>query len=183
MPEVSGDGTAPPLISFGPVGNWLLRLCKLAALIGGLVFVALVAMLIVSIVGRKLASYPVPGDVEVLQMCAAAATASFFAYCHLMRGDVRVDFFTQHLAPRHVLLLDAFASLLVGLFGALIAWRTAVGAWSLREVGETSVILSWPMWIAQMLMVPGFVLLALAGGYMAGRCWQERARLRSGTGA
>jgi hypothetical protein len=28
-------------------------------------------------------------------------------------------------------------------------------------------ILGWPLWIAQILMVPGFVLLALAGFYMA----------------
>jgi len=38
-----------------------------------------------------------------------------------------------------------------------------------REVGETSAILGWPVWVAQILMVPGFVLLALAGLYMAMR--------------
>ena len=27
-------------------------------------------------------------------------------------------------------------------------------------------ILGWPLWLAQILMVPGFVLLALAGFYM-----------------
>ena len=34
---------------------------------GGLVFVALVAMQIVSIVGRKLFAWPVPGDVDVIE--------------------------------------------------------------------------------------------------------------------
>ena len=57
-------------------------------LVASLVFVALVVMSIVSIVGRKLLSWPVPGDVEVLQMCAAFASSSFFAYCHLINGDV-----------------------------------------------------------------------------------------------
>ena len=56
--------------------------------------------------------------------------------------------------------MDAFGSLLVGLFGALIAWRTAAGALAVKEVGETSAILGWPVWIAQGLMVPGFVMLA-----------------------
>ena len=41
-----------------------------------------------------------------------------------------------------------------------------LGALSLKEVGETTAILAWPMWVGQMLMVPGFVLLALAGFYM-----------------
>ena len=151
---------------FGPGGRLLFAWSKYLAIFGGLVFVGLVAMSIVSIVGRKLFAWVVPGDVELLQMCAAFAASSFFAYCHMINGDVKVDFFTQTLAPRKVARLDAFGSLLVGLFGTLIAWRTAVGALSIKEVGETSAILGWPVWVAQALMVPGFLLLAAAGFYM-----------------
>jgi len=166
MEEPQAAGAALPGTGFGPAGRALFRVSKLLAVAGGLVFVALVAMEIVSIVGRKLFSAPVPGDVEILQMCAAFASAAFFAYCHLARGDVKVDFFTHNLAPRKVALLDALGSLLVGLFGALIAWRTAAGAVALEEVGETSAVLGWPVWLAQALMVPSFALLALAGFYM-----------------
>jgi TRAP-type C4-dicarboxylate transport system permease small subunit len=162
--QPAGGRTGPP--GFGPVGLALRAVCKVTAVLGGLVFVGLVAMSIVSIVGRKLAAAPVPGDVEVLQLCSAFAASTFFAYCHLNSGDVKVDFFTNNLSSRIVTRLDAFGSLLVGLFGALIAWRTAVGALSLKEVGETTAILAWPLWVAQMLMVPGFALLALAGFYM-----------------
>lgn len=152
--------------AFAAFGRVLRLLSKASAIFGGLVFVALVAMSIVSIVGRKLASAPVPGDVELLQLCAAFASASFFAWCHLNHGDVKVDFFTSRLSLRNVSRLDAFGSLLVGSFGALIAWRSLVGALSLKEAGETTAILGWPVWIGQLLMVPGFVLLALAGVYM-----------------
>ena len=150
----------------GPGGRLLLAWSKYLAVAGGLVFVGLVAMSIVSIVGRKLFAWVVPGDVELLQMCAAFAASSFFAYCHMINGNVKVDFFTHNLAPRNIARLDAFGSLLVGLFGALIAWRTGVGALSIKEVGETSAILGWPVWVAQALMVPGFVMLAAAGFYM-----------------
>ena len=155
------DASAAP--TFGPAGGALFVTCKWTAIAGGLVFVALVLMSIVSIAGRKLVSWPVPGDVEVLQMCAAFASSCFFAYCHLINGDVKVDFFTHNMAPRKVHAMDAFGSLLVGIFGAVIAWRTAAGAISIKEVGETSAILGWPVWIAQGLMVPGFLLLAAAG--------------------
>ena len=111
-----------------PIGRLLLTATKYLAIAGGLVFVGLVVMSIVSITGRKLFSWPVPGDVEILQMCAAFASSCFFAYCHMANGDVKVDFFTHNLAPRKVATLDAFGSLLVGLFGALITWRTAAGA-------------------------------------------------------
>ena len=161
-------GAAPVALTpaFGPGGRALLAAAKQLAIGGGLVFVALVAMSLTSIVGRKLFSWPVPGDVEMLQMCAAFASASFFAWCHLVDGDVKVDFFTHNLSPRAVAAMDAAGSLLVGLFGALIAWRTAAGAIALREVGETSAVLGWPVWVAQALMVPGFALLAAAGFYM-----------------
>jgi TRAP-type mannitol/chloroaromatic compound transport system permease small subunit len=140
----------------------------------------MVAMEIVSIVGRKLFAWPVPGDVELLQMGAAFASAAFFAYCHMVRGDVKVDFFTNNLAPRKVAAMDAVGSLLVGLFGALIAWRAGAGALVVKEVGETSAILGWPVWIAQMLMVPGFVLLAAAGFYLC--AVQLRIAIRGGYG-
>jgi TRAP-type mannitol/chloroaromatic compound transport system permease small subunit len=165
MEEPVGAPPANPLAEFGPAGRALYHASRALAIFGGVTFSALVAMSIVSIVGRKIASAPVPGDVEVLQMTAAFASASFFAYCHMVRGDVKVDFFTAHWSKRKVEFLDAIGSLLVGLFGALIAWRAAVGALSIREVGETSAILGWPVWVAQMLMVPGFVLLAAAGFY------------------
>ena len=55
----------------------------------------------------------------------------------------------------------------------MLAWRTAAGAISLKEAGETSAILELPVWLAQALMVPSFVLLALAGFYM---CWQPWSR-------
>lgn len=158
-----GFGGVP--LRYGPGGRALLAVSKYFAVAGGLVFVGLVAMSLVSITGRKLFAWPVPGDVEMLQMCAAFASASFFAYCHLANGDVKVDFFTNNLAPRKVAVMDAFGSLLVGLFGALIAWRTMAGALGMKEVGETSTVLAWPVWIPQGLMVPGFVMLALAGFY------------------
>jgi len=153
--------------SFGPGGKFLLAVARLMAIIGGLVFVGLVVMSVISIVGRKTVGFVVPGDVEVLQMLAACASASFFPYCHLIHGDVKVDFFTHNLSQKTLWLMDAVGSLLIGLVGALIAWRAWAGAMMVMDNGETSMILQWPVWIPQALMVPGFAMLAIAGGYMA----------------
>lgn len=179
------EAHVPPVLhtdQFGPYGRALLLLSKYLAALGGLAFVVLVAMSLVSIVGRKLLSMPVPGDMEVMMMVAATASAMFFAYCHLEGGDVKVDFFTARARPRTVHLLDAAGSLLVGLFGVLIAWRSWVGAMSLLDAGETSAILGWPVWVAQAGMVPGFVLLALAGFYLCGlhlrTAWVRREEAR-----
>lgn len=166
--------SAGPGSGFGPFGRALLAVAKWTAVAGGLVFVAIVVMSVVSIVGRKVASAPVPGDVELLQLGAAFASATFFAYTHLVHGDVKVDFFTTRLSPVKRAFLDAMGSLLVGLFGALIAWRAWAGAITVKEAGESTAILAWPVWVGQMLMVPGFVLLALAGFYMCVHTWSHR---------
>lgn len=169
---IPGAAPGATSLAFGPVGQALFKTSKVSAIVGGLVFVAIVVMSIVSIVGRKLYAAPVPGDVEILQMAAAFASASFFSYCHLNGGDVKVDFFTAKASAATVHRLDALGSLLVGLFGALITWRAGAGALAIKEAGETSMILGWPVWIAQVLMLPGFLLMALAGFYMAGLHWR-----------
>jgi TRAP-type C4-dicarboxylate transport system permease small subunit len=152
--------------SFGTGGRFLLRLTRLMAIIGGVIFVGLVVMSVISIVGRKTVGFVVPGDVEVLQMLAAVASASFFPYCHLLHGDVKVDFFTHNLSQRTLWAMDAIGSLLVAFFGALVAWRSWEGAMTVKQAGETSMILAWPVWIPQAFMVPGFAMLAVVGGYM-----------------
>jgi TRAP-type C4-dicarboxylate transport system permease small subunit len=179
---IPGAAPSSALLAFGPVGQTLFKASKVSAIIGGLIFVAIVVMSIVSIVGRKLYAAPVPGDVEVLQMAAAFASASFFAYCHLNGGDVKVDFFTAKASAATVHRLDAFGSLLLGIFGALITWRAGAGALAMKASGETSMILGWPVWVAQILMVPGFLLMALAGFYMVAIHW-HLGRVNSGVAA
>ena len=174
MKEPIADTEPLAPFEFGPFGRMLAPVTKWMAIAGGLVFVALVIMSIISIVGRKLGVGPVPGDVELLQMWAAFASACFFAYCHLHEGDVKVDFFTEKFPAARVHLMDACGSLLVAMFAALIAWRTTALALASKESGETSAVLAWPVWIGQALMVPGFVLLAIAGVYMAAMHLQAR---------
>jgi len=165
---IPGARVAGTLPGFGPLGYRLLAVSKWLSLLGGLIFVILVIMSIVSIVGRKLAAAPIPGDVELLQMTAAFACACFFAYCHLIGGDVKVDFFTARASARTTRALDALGSLLFALMGTALAWRGSAGMLAVKESGETSIILGWPVWVAQALMIPGFVLMALAGFYMVG---------------
>jgi hypothetical protein len=52
---------------------------------------------------------------------------------------------------------------------ALIAWRTGAGALSIKEVEKTSPVLAVPVCAAQALMVPGFVLLSVAGFCLCAR--------------
>ena len=156
----------------GPLGEMLYAVTRIFALIGGLGFIALVVMSLISIIGRKLVSMPVPGDIEVMQMGTAIASAAMLAYCEMERHHLRVDFFTSSVSPKTREILDAISHLLLAIVAALIAWRTAASAVSIKEAGETSMILAWPVWIVVAAIVPSFILLALAGLYNAITHWR-----------
>ena len=159
----------PEALPHGPWGRRLYAASRVSALMGGTIFMLLIGMSLVSIVGRKLFALPVPGDFEVLQMGAAVASATFFSYCQMVDGHVRVDFFTHWLPQRGRAFLDGFAALLMGTVALLIAWRTGVAAVSSYESGEASLMLGWPGWISIALIVPAFVLFAATSLYTAGR--------------
>lgn len=153
--------------TLGVWGRRLHWLTKAFAVAGGVGFIGLVLMSLVSIIGRKLASTPVTGDLEIMQMGGAVAAAAMLPLCEMERHHLRVDFFTTKLRRAVRYRLDAMSHLLLALVAALIAWRTAVGAASLKEAGEASMMLMWPVWTVVAALVPSFVVLALAGLYNA----------------
>ncbi len=176
---LAGASETPATPAFGPWGRCLHGWTRAFATVGGFGFIALVTMSIVSIVGRKVAAAPVPGDIEIMQMGTAVASAAMLAYCEMEHHHLRVDFFTAGLstAARHR--LDALAHLLLALVAAIIAWRTGAGAASLREAGEASMLLLWPVWTVVAAMVPSFALLALAGLYNAGYYWNTASEMHA----
>ncbi len=141
----------------------LLQISKGFALAGGALFLAMVCMSVVSIVGRKLWSSPVSGDLEMLQMGTGVAAAAFFPYCTMMGEHLRVEFFTTWMSERGHSILDGFANLLLASAMALLAWRSTIGAQELYEAGEETVMRNIPVWIAVACLVPSLALTAICG--------------------
>ena len=54
--------------------------------------------------------------------------------------------------------------------------KRGAGVASVHAAGETTMILGLPLWVGQALMLPGFVLLALAGLYRAAEHLQRMRR-------
>jgi len=143
----------------------MLRLLSRLALwcaLAGCACACLVALLtVVSIAGRSLLKQPIPGDVELSQFGIALCIALCLPWCQLKRANIIVDFFTQKAGPRTLRGLDGVGSLLLALMVGLLAWRSGVGALSVYEAQETTMILSLPMWISYAALAPGLALTAL----------------------
>lgn len=161
-----------------PVGRVLYAISRRVAIAGGILLVAVTVMSLVSIVGRWLASAPVPGDYELVQIGAALCVSAFLPLTQMRGGHVIVDFFTTGAKPVVRASLDAIGALLIALFAGVIAWRMTVGAIGLAEANDQTTILEFPTWIAVAAMVPCFALFSATGLYMAWRHWATRGETR-----
>lgn len=135
------------------------------ALAGGAIVLALIAMSLVSLVGRKLFAAPIPGDIELLQMLIAVAVTAFLPLCEMNDHHIRVDLVAGLFKPAFNRCLLAVSHVALAGIAALLAWRTALMAADSYSYGSTSTMLGVSLWIPQFAMVPGLVLLALNALY------------------
>jgi len=179
MAEIIEREGAAEAVSKHGLGRLLDRAATLFTMLGGLTFCTLIAMSIVSIVGRKLFAAPVQGDVELMQMGAAVGAAAFLPLCELHDHHIKVDALTGWMSRRGRALLDTAAHLLLSVAAVLITWRTVLAVVDGYSSGEVSTLLAVPMWQPVALLVPSFALLALCGLYRTRRSFGDA--LGSGT--
>lgn len=145
----------------GWVRGALLWVTQGFAMAGGILLIGLIAMSLVSIIGRKLFSMPVRGDMELVEVGAAIAIAAFLPLCELRGTHIKVDALTSWLPVRARATLDCIGHLLCCAAAWILAWRTWLQMLESREFGETTTLLSFPLWVPLLLIVPSLVLLGL----------------------
>ena len=141
--------------------HFLRTAARAFALLGAAIGLMVALVTVVSVIGRALLSRPIFGDVEIAQVGIALCISLCLPWCQLRRGHIIVDFFTQRLAAPRQWLLDAAGGVLMAIMCVLLAWRSAVGALSVHEAMETTMILGLPMWWAYAGLVPGLALSAV----------------------
>ena len=146
----------------GPRRGWLLAAAEGFAYLGGAIFVVIAILSVGSIVSRALWSRPLQGDYELVQLGGAVFVSLCLPITQMRTANIIVDFFTVRSAPAKRAWLDAAGALLLAFVMTLLAWRLSAGTLAMREAGETTTILGWPLWIAYAAMVPGIALTALA---------------------
>jgi len=148
-------------------GVALRRIAIGLALIGGGITLLVVAMSVVSLIGRKLFSAPIPGDIEMLKMAIAVAVTAFLPLCEITDNHIRVELL-GHVLPRPVnRVLLCCCHCLLALVAALICWRSVLLVENSLVYHSTSTMLAVPLWIPQSLMVPSLALLVVCALYRA----------------
>ena len=133
------------------------------ALLGGSLLLGVALLTAASVMGRWLASAPVTGDIELVQLAIAASIALFLPYCQLHGSHLVVDFFTARSSGPMQRRLDAVGSVLAGVVFFLMAWRAGVAVADMRRAAETTMVLGIPLWMPYAAMVPGLALAGIMG--------------------
>ena len=147
--------------------RFLRTMAMVFALLGGATAAAVAFLTVASIAGRALWSAPIAGDIEITQFGIAMGISLCLPWCQLHGGNIIVDFFTTKAKPRTREVLDGIGALMVAAMVALLAWRTAAGAASVKVAGEESMILGLDMWLVYAVLAPGFALTMLIAIHQA----------------
>ncbi|MFM6986312.1 MAG: TRAP transporter small permease [Hydrogenophaga sp.] len=144
---------------------WIYRLSNWTAIVGGLVLVAVTAMVVASVAGRAMIGLglgPVPGDFELVEVGIGVAIFAFLPWCYLRGGHATVDLLYMHMPrwfQRGIDLLSDVAMLLVWL---VLTWKLWEGLLEKKEYMETTFILQMPVWWAYALCLAGALVGCLA---------------------
>lgn len=116
------------------------------ALIGFFGLLVLASMTTLDVLLRWLLNAPLQGVNDVSAVVMAVVIAACIPANLAMKQNITVEVIGAMGGPRLQRLFDAFASLLTMIFIALIAWQFVPYASGLRETGERTWVLAWPVW-------------------------------------
>ncbi len=146
----------------GPFGRALDRLYDASAALGAVAMVLLLAMVMLSIVSRQI-GFNVPGvDAYAGYMMAAAG---FLAMAHtLKKGEhIRVTLLVSSLqgaARRGIEIWSLFAASLLALLSAFYSCKLAWQSHAFHDISTSND--ATPLWLPQLSMAIGAVVLAIA---------------------
>ena len=171
----SGPATPPPDSVESRLDARFERASRALAMGGGFLLIGIMAMTVVSVVGRYAFNAPIPGDYEITELVCGVAVFAFFPYCHMRNANIVVEFFTARLSPRRKTVLDTLHNLAFTVVAGLIAWRLLVGGLHKLADGETTLFLDIPIYWGYFPALAGAALLTAVCGWVL---WRHLRMLR-----
>ena len=139
--------------ALGSATDWLLNKMRI---VGAACLVGMTLLTCADIVGR-LFKHPIFGSVEIVGFMATMAVAMALPYTHKIDGHVGVELVVRLFSARTQNIIDLCTRILSLVLFALITWRMAVYAHTMRESGEVSMNLEFPEYV--IIYVVSFCML------------------------
>jgi len=160
------------------------------AYIGGIMLVLLIALTVVSVIGRSLNGIlhndffqeivpqlskwaldkgvgPVNGDFELIEAGVAFSIFAFLPLCQITNSHASVEILTSKLSLPVNRIIQCVIDTIFALVLILIAVQLYSGLLSKMRSGQTTFLLEFPLWWAYALSLVGAIIAAVVGVYVA----------------
>lgn len=151
-------------------------LAKWMAIAGGVVLIAMIVVVVVSVIGRAFiwaGLKPILGDYELISVGMGFAVFAFLPWAHLMRGHALVSLLTDSFSDRVNAWILVVTDLMMLVASAFIAWRLYAGMLDKFSYRETTILLGLPLGWAFLAGFIGAVVLVLVSIFVFGRSIQD----------
>lgn len=150
------------------VGRAVFALARFMAITGGLVLSVVVAIVVVSVIGRALIPFglsAVPGDFEIVQFGVLFAIFCALPLTQYLRGHADVSVLVDHFPVRAVVIIEFIMDLLMLLATVFILWRFGTGMLDKYGNREVTFILHIPVWWTYAAGMLGAVTMVIVSAY------------------
>ena len=155
-----------------PLGRFVVGLAKWLAVAGGLVLMAMVAMIVVSIVGRSLIAIglkPITGDYELVSIGMGFAVFAFMPWAHLTRSHALVSLVTDGMGVKVNNIILVITDTMMLVLSAFLAWRLYFGMMDKFAYRETTLLLRFPLGWGYAMGFVGAVIMVVVALYVVAR--------------
>ncbi len=121
------------------------RATRWIAFFGLVAFVALALGTICDVLMRWLFASPIDGVEEVSKLVGAIAIAAFFPAAIADRHHISITFLGKLSGPKGHAWLETLAALVNSLFFFAVGWEFIAYTLQVKDAGETTWILGWPV--------------------------------------
>ena len=128
--------------------------------IGAAALTGMMLLTVVDVIGRFF-KYPIFGSVELVGFMATIVIATALPYTYKMDGHVGVEILVRLLSKKAQLIIDIITRLISLILFCLITWQMFLYAKDIKEVGEVSMNLEFPIYYIVYLLAFGLLIFSI----------------------
>jgi len=128
--------------------------------VGAIALTGMMLLTVIDVIGRFF-KHPIFGSVELVGFLATIVVAAALPYTYKVDGHVGVEILVRLLSEKTQLMIDVFTrTLSLGLF-YLITWQMFLYAKDIRQTGEVSMNLEFPIYYIIYLLAFGLLIFSI----------------------
>jgi len=142
------------------ISRALEKFSGLLKIIGATALTTMMLLTVVDVIGRFF-KHPIFGSVELVGFLATIVVAAALPYTYKVEGHVGVEILVRLLSEKTQLIIDLFTRTLSLVLFCLVTWQMFLYAKDIRETGEVSMNLEFPIYYIIYLLAFGSLVFSV----------------------